>query len=155
MSVGMKKINICISQGKNSMSKNPGHAGKEGLQLARTGASQGFPRCIAPSPHIKIPANYRTMICFSTVLNSPKKQSHHQQGWPVPLWYKWPWPRRRSQVAAKWLLRAPSNDVLCGCGSQGQRYGVTQNWTRLKRLSSSSRSINNVKIGRASCRERV
>ena len=27
---------------------SPGHAGKEGPQLARTGASQGFPRAAAP-----------------------------------------------------------------------------------------------------------
>lgn len=60
------------------------------------------------------------MICFSPVLNSPKKQSHHQQWWPVPLWYKQPWQGRRSQVEAKWLLRAPSNDVLCGCASRGK-----------------------------------
>ena len=28
--------------------KSPGHAGKEGPQLGRTGASQGFPRAAAP-----------------------------------------------------------------------------------------------------------
>ena len=28
--------------------RNPGHAGREGPQLARTGASQGFPRAAAP-----------------------------------------------------------------------------------------------------------
>ena len=27
---------------------SPGHAGREGPQLARTGASQGFPRAAAP-----------------------------------------------------------------------------------------------------------
>ena len=30
------------------VSVSPGHAGKEGPQLARTGASQGFPRAAAP-----------------------------------------------------------------------------------------------------------
>ena len=34
-------------------SLSPGHAGKEGPQLARTGASQGFPRAAAPvGPHL-------------------------------------------------------------------------------------------------------
>ena len=32
------------------LEKSPGHAGKEGPQLARTGASQGFPRAAASSP---------------------------------------------------------------------------------------------------------
>ena len=43
--------------GERTRDCTPGNAGKEGPQLARTGASQGFPRAAAPvGPPIKHPA---------------------------------------------------------------------------------------------------
>ena len=41
-------------------SSAPGHAGKEGPQLARTGASQGFPRAAAP---VGVSSERRGMLC--------------------------------------------------------------------------------------------
>ena len=37
-----------VEFGESTRECSPGHAGKEGPQLARTGASQGFPRAAAP-----------------------------------------------------------------------------------------------------------
>ena len=44
----LKGVKPPVEFGKRIRDSSPGHAGKEGPQLARTGASQGFPRAAAP-----------------------------------------------------------------------------------------------------------
>ena len=45
---GLKGVQPPLPVGERTRGCSPGHAGKEGPQLARTGASQGFPRAAAP-----------------------------------------------------------------------------------------------------------
>ena len=45
---GLKGVQPPLPFGERTRDCSPGHAGKEGPQLARTGASQGFPRAAAP-----------------------------------------------------------------------------------------------------------
>ena len=45
---GLKGVQPPLPFGQRTRDCSPGHAGKEGPQLARTGASQGFPRAAAP-----------------------------------------------------------------------------------------------------------
>ena len=45
---GLKGVQPPLPLGERTRDCSPGHAGKEGPQLARTGASQGFPRAAAP-----------------------------------------------------------------------------------------------------------
>ena len=45
---GVKGVKPPMEFGDRTQDCSPGHAGKEGPQLARTGASQGFPRAAAP-----------------------------------------------------------------------------------------------------------
>ena len=45
---GLKLVQPPLPFGERTRDCFPGHAGKEGPQLARTGASQGFPRAAAP-----------------------------------------------------------------------------------------------------------
>ena len=45
---GLKGVKPPLVFGGRTRDCSPGHAGKEGPQLARTGASQGFPRAAAP-----------------------------------------------------------------------------------------------------------
>ena len=45
---GLKGVQPPLSFGERTRDSSPGHAGKEGPQLARTGAFQGFPRAAAP-----------------------------------------------------------------------------------------------------------
>ena len=44
----LKGVQPPLPFGERTQDSSPGHAGKEGPQLARTGASQGFPRAAAP-----------------------------------------------------------------------------------------------------------
>ena len=45
---GLKGVKPPLQFGERTRDCSPGHAGKEGPHLARTGASQGFPRAAAP-----------------------------------------------------------------------------------------------------------
>ena len=45
---GLKGVQLPLPFGERTRDCSAGHAGKEGPQLARTGASQGFPRAAAP-----------------------------------------------------------------------------------------------------------
>ena len=45
---GLKGVQPPLPFGERTRDCSPGHAGEEGPQLARTGASQGFPRAAAP-----------------------------------------------------------------------------------------------------------